>query len=132
MYHVQPRSLFHRTYGSYERLTDDGLTQWHPAFLRLGSSLEECAQKYKGFCNRYKPKSKSPRKCHWGSKILGFANFFRSQGTKKATLQRSPKKPYPCQLIETELVGTIVRQFVEANRAPWEVEKEGDIISGRV
>jgi hypothetical protein len=30
-------------YGSYERLTDDGLTQWHPAFLKLGDSLEECA-----------------------------------------------------------------------------------------
>jgi putative transposase len=26
-------------YGSYERLTDDGLTQWHPAFLRLGNTL---------------------------------------------------------------------------------------------
>ncbi len=34
-------------YGSYERLTDDGLTQWHPAFLKLGDSLEECARKYK-------------------------------------------------------------------------------------
>jgi putative transposase len=37
-------------YGSYERLTDDGLTQWHPAFLQLGSTLEECVQKYRGFC----------------------------------------------------------------------------------
>jgi hypothetical protein len=34
-------------YGSYERLTDDGLTQWHPAFLQLGSTLDECAQKYR-------------------------------------------------------------------------------------
>ncbi len=42
-------------YGSYERLTNDGLTHWHPAFLRLGSSLEECARKYKGFCQKYKP-----------------------------------------------------------------------------
>ncbi|MGB5633803.1 MAG: transposase, partial [Waterburya sp.] len=58
-------------YGSYERLTDDGLTQWHPAFLRLGSSLEECARKYKGFCQRYKPKEKkTPNRCHWGSKLL--------------------------------------------------------------
>ncbi|MEA5536275.1 hypothetical protein [Crocosphaera sp. XPORK-15E] len=45
-------------YGSYERLTDDGLTQWHPAFLQLGNSLEDCARKYKGFCQRYKPKEK--------------------------------------------------------------------------
>jgi putative transposase len=34
-------------YGSYERLTDDGLTQWHPAFLQLGNSLEDCAKKYR-------------------------------------------------------------------------------------
>jgi len=26
-------------YGSYDQLTDDGLTQWHPAFLELGSIL---------------------------------------------------------------------------------------------
>ena len=26
-------------YGTYDRLTDDGLTQWHPAFLGLGMSL---------------------------------------------------------------------------------------------
>jgi hypothetical protein len=24
-------------YGSYDQLTDDGLTQWHPAFLELGA-----------------------------------------------------------------------------------------------
>jgi putative transposase len=60
-------------YGSYERLTDDGLTQWHPAFLQLGNSLEECAKKYKGFCQRYKPKEKkTPTRCHWGSKLFGF------------------------------------------------------------
>ncbi len=57
-------------YGSYERLTDDGLTQWHPAFLQLGNTLSDCAKKYKGFCHRYKSQTKPPRKCHWGSKIL--------------------------------------------------------------
>ena len=24
-------------YGSYEQLTTDGITQWHPAFFELGS-----------------------------------------------------------------------------------------------
>ncbi|MGK7877358.1 MAG: transposase [Xenococcaceae cyanobacterium] len=111
-------------YGSYERLTDDGLTQWHPAFLQLGNSLEECAKKYKGFCNKYKPKTKTPRKCHWGSKILAGVNFSRSRRTLDASKQRSDRKPPPCQVIETELVATIVGQFFEANRAPWEVAKE--------
>lgn len=62
-------------YGSYERLTDDGLTQWHPAFLLLGNTLEECAQKYKGFCQKYKPQDKNPSKCYWGSKLLAGVHF---------------------------------------------------------
>ncbi|RKZ81355.1 MAG: hypothetical protein DRR19_22380 [Candidatus Parabeggiatoa sp. nov. 1] len=57
-------------YGSYERLTDDGLTQWHPAFLELGQSLDECAEKYRRFCNNYHPKSKTARKYGWGSRFL--------------------------------------------------------------
>ena len=31
-------------YGTYDRLTDDGLTKWHPAFLSLGKTLDECAK----------------------------------------------------------------------------------------
>ncbi|MBO1347557.1 MAG: hypothetical protein EBE86_009245 [Hormoscilla sp. GUM202] len=36
-------------YGSYARLTDDGLTQWHLCFLELGLTLDGCAEKYKAF-----------------------------------------------------------------------------------
>ncbi len=43
-------------YGIHDRLSDDGLTQWHPAFLSLGKSLDECAAKYRKFCQKYKPK----------------------------------------------------------------------------
>ncbi|NEP71890.1 MAG: hypothetical protein F6K25_08410 [Okeania sp. SIO2G4] len=28
-------------------------------------------QKVQGFCGRYSSKKKSPRKCHWGSRLLG-------------------------------------------------------------
>jgi len=57
-------------YGSYERLTQDGLTQWHPAFLALGQTLELCAAAYREFCKRYKPKPKTERRNHWGTKLL--------------------------------------------------------------
>ncbi len=59
-------------YGSYERLTDDGLTEWHPMFLELGQSLDECAERYRRFCNNYKPKSKTAhaRKSSWGNRFL--------------------------------------------------------------
>ena len=33
-------------YGSYDQLTDDSITQWHPAFLELGTALDESV---KGF-----------------------------------------------------------------------------------
>lgn len=36
-------------YGTYDRLTNDGLTELHPAFLLLGRTLEECAARYRGF-----------------------------------------------------------------------------------
>lgn len=54
-------------YGTYDRLTDDGLTQWHPAFLALGRTLEECAAKYRGFCRKYKPQPRPEKRSHWGS-----------------------------------------------------------------
>jgi len=57
-------------YGSYARLTDDGLTQWHPAFLELADNLDGCAEKYKNFCSRYKPRAKSDRRSHWGCNFL--------------------------------------------------------------
>ncbi len=59
-------------YGSYARLTDDGLTEWHPAFLALGQTLEECANRYREFCKRYTPKKmKTTPRRNWGSRFLG-------------------------------------------------------------
>lgn len=58
-------------YRTYDKLTDDRLTQWHPAFLQLGESLSECAHKYRGFCQKYKGKAKpASKKSHWGNRIL--------------------------------------------------------------
>jgi putative transposase len=45
-------------YGIYHRLTDDGLTEWHPAFLSMGQNLDACQQRYQRFCQRYSPKKK--------------------------------------------------------------------------
>ena len=60
-------------YGSYDRLNNDGLTQWHPAFLTLGITLDICAAAYRKFCKRYRPQPKPERRNHWGRKLL--ANF---------------------------------------------------------
>lgn len=77
-------------YGIHDRLTDDGITQWHPAFLELGKSLEECAQKYRGFCQHYQPKLKPEKTRHWGSKLLRQIEASRKQQAKARKKRLSP------------------------------------------
>ena len=57
-------------YGVYDRLGNDGLTQWHPAFLALGKTLDICAAMYRNFCQNYRPKPKPESRNHWGKKLL--------------------------------------------------------------
>jgi putative transposase len=73
-------------YGVYERLGDDGLTTWHPAFLALGESLDECAKKYRKFCYQYQPPAKSAKKFYWGSQLLPKL----TRRNKKTTTKKKP------------------------------------------
>jgi putative transposase len=57
-------------YGTYDRLTCDGLTQWHPAFLSLAPTTDKCAEMYREFCKKYKPKPKPETRYHWGKQLL--------------------------------------------------------------
>jgi len=101
-------------YGTYDRLTADGLTQWHPAFLALGTTLEICAAAYRKFCKRYQPKPKPERKNHWGSKLLARLKL-KNKPTKK-------KRPSPGQmslwndwLPSMDEVHKVAKKFVLAN-----------------
>ena len=101
-------------YGSYERLTDDGLTRWHLAFLALGKTLEDCAKAYRRFCERYKPNPKPERRSRWGSKLL-----------EKLKLKGKPKKVSPGQKslweewdLPTEEIQKVAKKFVTANEFP--------------
>ncbi|MCX5966007.1 MAG: transposase [Cyanobacteria bacterium] len=122
-------------YGSYDQLTDDGLTQWHPAFLQLGNNLEDCARKYRGFCKRYKPPSKSARKCTWGNKFLasldlkggkrsGGSGGSRGSGGELIHLPHLPLHPPKngaikrCQVSETPIVSAVADRFIRANQPP--------------
>lgn len=98
-------------YGSYARLTDDGLTQWHPAFLLLGKTLEMCAAVYRKFCNQHRPKPKSAKKSHWGSKLLaGFKPIRKSR--KQSPGQMSLWDDWQLPFTEIEQVA---KKFVLAN-----------------
>jgi len=59
-------------YGTYDRLTNDGITQWHEAFFQLGRTLEKCAAKYRKFCQKYTPKAKPEKRNlnFWGNNFL--------------------------------------------------------------
>ena len=75
------KGYFHAysNYGIYDRLTDEGLTEWHPAFLSMGQSLDACQRRYHQFCQCYSPKKKKP-----GRSALGEADCFRAACPKTA------------------------------------------------
>jgi putative transposase len=111
-------------YGVYDRLGDDGLTTWHPAFLSLGETLEECAAKYRGFCKKYRPRPKPETRNHWGSKLLA--------GIKP---KKRSKKSSPGQLslwedweeVTPEILA-VADQFVFANAYNHNPRVAGDIL----
>ena len=77
-------------YAAYERLRDDGLTEWHPAFLRLADSLDACAHYYRRYCRGYQSRVHKPsgRRSHWGTRQL----------PQLPPRTRSRKTPAPNQL----------------------------------
>ncbi len=99
-------------YGIHERLSDDGLTQWHPAFLSLGKSLDECVRKYKGFCKKYKPKPKPDKRCHWGNKLLPKVLKAREKKKQAPGQMRLPWDEWEANNDEIRLVA---EKFVMAN-----------------
>jgi putative transposase len=98
-------------YGTHDRLTEDGLTQWHPAFLSLGKSLEECAAKYRGFCKRYRPQPKQEKSYHWGSKLLPKV----IKGKKKKISPGQLRLPWAEWEPLTTEVQEVAEKFVMAN-----------------
>jgi putative transposase len=58
---------------------------WHPAFLGLGKTLDECAKKYRGFCQRHKPKAKPACKSNWDSKLLAGHKIRRNKDKHKSS-----------------------------------------------
>ncbi len=98
-------------YGTYDRLSEDGLTQWHPAFLALGKTLDLCAEAYRKFCKRYQPKPKTERRNHWGSKLLEQIKA-RSRVKKKTPGQKSLWENWETPAAE---IRKVAKKFVLAN-----------------
>jgi putative transposase len=102
-------------YGSYERLTNDGVTQWHPAFMALAAGLEACAQAYRLFCERYKAQPKSERRNRWGSKLLAKISARGKPKQKVSPGQRSLWEEWD---LPEEEIRAVAKKFVAANEFP--------------
>jgi putative transposase len=72
-------------YGIHDRLSNDGITQWHPAFLQLGRTLEECAAKYRRFYQKYRPQAKPDKRNYWGSSFLPLPSLMKGGKSKKSS-----------------------------------------------
>ncbi|CAA9342292.1 hypothetical protein AVDCRST_MAG84-2448 [uncultured Microcoleus sp.] len=99
-------------YGIHDRLGDDGITQWHPAFLALGKTLDECAAAYRKFCQKYRPKPKSESKNHWGSRLLV---GLKVKGKSKKVSPGKMCLPWGEWLIENPEILAVAEKFILAN-----------------
>lgn len=107
-------------YGSYDRLTQDGLTQWHPAFLALGRTLDLCAAIYRQFCKKYQPKPKPEKHNHWGTKLLAQIKARSKLKKKSSPGQKSLWDDWETPAAE---IRQVAKKFVLANCYDPEVMK---------
>ncbi|MDJ0734369.1 MAG: transposase [Nostocaceae cyanobacterium] len=100
-------------YGTHDRLSNDGITQWHPAFLQLGRTLDECAAKYRDFCKKYRAQAKPEKRNHWGSRLLA---GMKIKGKSKKSSPGQMRLPWDNQKVtESAEVHEVAKIFIEAN-----------------
>ena len=104
-------------YGTYERLTDDELTQWHPAFLEMGNTLDECADRYRNFCLKYRPPKKRAFQYHWGSRLLEGMEKPRRGREHYSAGQMRFSFDTRCQVSGSPEIAEVAQAFASANRA---------------
>ena len=61
---------------------------------------------------------------NWGSKLLAGVHLTNQGSTTNPKKSKSGFPPPPCQVSETPELTRVVRQFIEANRAPRDVETD--------
>ncbi|MEI1377008.1 hypothetical protein PQG02_10035 [Nostoc sp. UHCC 0926] len=99
-------------YGIHDRLGDDGITQWHPAFLKLGKTLDECAAKYRGFCKKYHPQLKPEKGNYWGNKLLV---GLRAKAKAKKSSPGQMKLPWDEWEASNQEIEEVASKFIFAN-----------------
>jgi hypothetical protein len=73
------------------------------------------------------PKGKTPARSHWGSRFLAGVHINPSPEKKRSTRANATQKVAAetgCQVSGNDLLAQVVRQFIEANRAPKEAGQD--------
>ena len=81
-------------YGHYARLEVDGISEWHPSFLQLASTLKDCSKPYESFCQQYHHHTKAAPKSHWGSRML--KRLVEEAGRSKSKRISQGQQQLPC------------------------------------
>jgi putative transposase len=102
---------FSATMAAMSASRDDGLTEWHPAFLALGTALDMCAAAYRKFCQKYKPKPKPEKRNHWGSKKLAALR----QKMKAKKVSPGQKSLWDGWILPMDEIVAVAKKFVLAN-----------------
>jgi putative transposase len=79
----------------------------------LGKTLEECANKYRGFCKKYRPKSKPETRNHWGNKLLAGMKV-KSKGKNKSSPGQQ-RLPWDNWEAKNEEIEQVAEKFIFAN-----------------
>ena len=114
-------------YRSYARPADDGLSAWHPAYLRLDLTLDGCARRYEQFCRRYRPEAKEQRRSRWGGWRLwrqieggeggGQGDLFGVVGARHRGGGEASKRAYPVAVLRLGVLRE-VEPFLRVNAPP--------------
>jgi len=114
-------------YRSYTRPADDGLSAWHPAYFRLGATLDGCARRYALFCRRYRPEPKPQRWPRWGgwrlwrevdgspAKAEGQADLFGAAGARHHGEPMRSRRTLPVVILRRDVLEEVDR-FVSVNQ----------------
>ena len=88
--------------------------------MALGTTLDLCAEAYRRFCQRYKPKSKPEKRNHWGSKLLARV---KAKGKPKKKVSPGQKSLWQDWDAPMEEIQAVAEKFVVANALNPEIAR---------